>query len=46
VRALIAPRFRAGQRLSRAQWLNGWAARLTPLPQEVAMGEKVGVIAH
>ena len=26
--------------------LNGWAARLTPLPQEVATGEKVGVIAH
>ncbi|MGB3134227.1 MAG: ATP-dependent zinc metalloprotease FtsH [Candidatus Macondimonas sp.] len=26
--------------------LNGWAARLKPLPQEVATGEKVGVIAH
>ena len=26
--------------------LNGWAARLTPLPQEVATEEKVGVIAH
>jgi cell division protease FtsH len=26
--------------------LNGWAARLTPLPQEAVTGEKVGGIAH